>query len=133
MEQSATGSIAGENLLDELATDALRLSREIMDKPLFWTQREQDTLGLDDHLSALTINALRRAKIFFTGQLVQKKASELLKIRTFGLKGLRAIEWALEEKGLVLGCTYPGWQPPNGGAEPEWIKWPQPKRRRYRR
>ena len=54
-------------------------------------------------LSIRPRNALKEAQIETVGQLIQKKESELLRIKNFGWKSLREINGILGSMGLFLG------------------------------
>lgn len=53
-------------------------------------------------LSVRTMNCLRRGGIATVGELIGKKAKELLQLRNFGQKSFQEIEDRLEEMGLSL-------------------------------
>ena len=58
-------------------------------------------------LSVRSINCLRRAKIRFVGDLVQKTEKDLLGIRNFGRTSLNEVTMILSEMGLELGMELP--------------------------
>jgi len=70
--------------------------------------------GVDEfEFSVRTMNCLKDLKIIYIGDLVQKKASELLHTRNFGRKSLLEIEIALNQMDLKLGMNIFGWPPEN--------------------
>lgn len=54
-------------------------------------------------LSVRAANCLRNANIRYIYELVQKKESDLLKMRNFGRKSLKELQGVLKEMGLSLG------------------------------
>ena len=62
-------------------------------------------------LSVRTMNCLRRGGIATVGELISKKAKDLLQLRNFGQKSFREIEDKLNELGLSLA--------PQAGAKEE--------------
>ena len=62
-------------------------------------------------LSVRTMNCLRRGGIATVGELISKKAKDLLQLRNFGQKSFREIEDKLKELGLSLA--------PQAGAKEE--------------
>lgn len=62
-------------------------------------------------LTARTTNALKAAKIFLIGDLVQRTAIELLKIPNLDNKSLTEIKYKLAPRGLSLGMRLKNWPP----------------------
>ncbi|MFN3476819.1 MAG: DNA-directed RNA polymerase subunit alpha, partial [Candidatus Methylomirabilales bacterium] len=54
-------------------------------------------------LSVRAANCLRNANIRYIYELIQKKESDLLKMRNFGRKSLKELQGVLKEMGLTLG------------------------------
>ncbi|MBW2617866.1 MAG: DNA-directed RNA polymerase subunit alpha [Deltaproteobacteria bacterium] len=69
-------------------------------------------------LSVRSANCLKKAKIRFIGELVQKSEAEMLKTKNFGRKSLNEIKEILTEMGLGLGMKVENW-PPRELLEPE--------------
>ena len=69
-------------------------------------------------LSVRSANCLKKAKIRFIGELVQKSEAEMLKTKNFGRKSLNEIKEILTEMGLGLGMKVENW-PPRELVEPE--------------
>lgn len=70
-------------------------------------------------LSVRSKGCLNNAGIKLIGQLVQKSASELLKLKNFGRTSLHEIEENLGEMGLTLDMklNFPPWNGDGNGAE----------------
>ncbi len=64
-------------------------------------------------LSVRANNCLKNDKINYLGELVQKTEADMLKTPNFGRKSLNEIKEQLENMGLSLGMTVPGWPPEN--------------------
>jgi len=73
-----------------------------------WLLRPVNDLGL----TVRTTNALKAAKIFLIGDLVQRTEVELLKIPNLDKKSLTEIKDKLAPRGLSLGMRLEQWPPP---------------------
>lgn len=58
-------------------------------------------------LSVRAANCLRNANIRYVYDLIQRKESDLLKMRNFGRKSLKELQGVLKEMGLSLGVKLP--------------------------
>lgn len=85
-------------------------------------QRKRTLLCLIEEEMELSVRSngcLNNAGIKLIGQLVQKSASELLKLKNFGRTSLHEIEKNLGEMGLNLdmNLNFPPWNGDGNGAE----------------
>jgi DNA-directed RNA polymerase alpha subunit len=71
-----------------------------------------DTPVEELHFSNRTAKRLAEVDVKFVGDLVQKKAADLLRIWGFGRLCLREVERALERLGLRLGSDLDDWKRP---------------------
>ncbi|HSW46365.1 MAG TPA: DNA-directed RNA polymerase subunit alpha [Phycisphaerae bacterium] len=67
-------------------------------------------------LSVRAGNCLETAKVVTVGELARMTEADLLKVRSFGRTSLREVKRKLADLGLSLGMTFPGDNPPGGGA-----------------
>jgi DNA-directed RNA polymerase alpha subunit len=68
-------------------------------------------------LSVRALNCLKRLKIEYVGDLIQKPRIELLKMRNFGRTSLAEINEKLAQLGLCLGMSVPDWTPESRGEQ----------------
>jgi len=66
----------------------------------------------DLELTVRAANCLKAENIFYIGDLVQRKESQLLRTPNLGRKSLTEIKGILATHGLHLGMTVEGWPPP---------------------
>lgn len=72
---------------------------------------------IDDlELTVRSANCLKAESIYFIGDLVQRKETELMKTPNLGKKSLNEIKEALASKDLELGMTLENWTPPKTAA-----------------
>ena len=64
-------------------------------------------------LSVRSANCLKNDNIIYTGDLVQKTESEMLRTPNFGRKSLNEIKEVLTQMELNLGMSVPDWPPEN--------------------
>ena len=110
--------------------DAIRLSATILQKQLlafvdlrYIEQSETQKIyspfdplllrPIDDlDLSIRSINCLKGENVFYVGDLVSRKESQLLKTPHLGKKSLTEIKEVLATESLSLGIRLEGWPPP---------------------
>ncbi|MCK5770455.1 DNA-directed RNA polymerase subunit alpha [Algiphilus sp.] len=72
---------------------------------------------IDDlELTVRSANCLKAESIYYIGDLVQRKETELMKTPNLGKKSLNEIKDALASKDLELGMTLENWSPPKTTA-----------------
>ena len=89
----------GQHVASESAAAAARVDEELIRK------LQMPISELD--LSVRASNCLEAAKVTSVGDLVSRKESELLKVRSFGKTSLREVKRKLSDLGLELGMDLP--------------------------
>jgi DNA-directed RNA polymerase subunit alpha len=89
----------GQQTASESASAAARVDDELI-------RKLQMPIGELD-LSVRASNCLESAKVNSVGDLVQRKESDLLKVRSFGKTSLREVKRKLSDLGLELGMELP--------------------------